>query len=93
MRPFGNAWYKNFPGVTLYKEGLLFQNIIKNAPQKKDVELTFNNLMASSHDGVVDRAYTGLVANFNIEENAANTAKTLEKLIFKKTEATFPNLK
>ena len=90
---FGNAWYKNFPGVTLYKEGLLFQNIIENVPQKKDVELTFNNLMASSHDGVVDRAYTGLVANFNIEENAANTAKTLEKLIFKKTEATFPNLK
>ena len=90
---FGNAWYKDFPGVTQYKENLSFQKIIENVPKKEEIELIFSHLMESSHEGTVDRAYTGLVPNFNVKENAVNTAKILANLIFKKAKVTFSNFK
>ena len=90
---FGNAWYKDFPGVTQYKENLSFQKIIENVPKKEEIESIFSHLMESSHEGTVDRAYTGLVPNFNVKENAVNTAKILANLIFKKAKVTFSNFK
>ena len=45
--------------------------------------------MAFSHDGVIDRAYTDLVTNYNIDTNIHKTAQTISKLILKKEKVTF----
>ena len=64
---FGNAWYRRFPGVTEFFEDISFEEIINNTPNKLDLNLAFDQLMKTSHDGVIDRAYTSLVKNYDKE--------------------------
>ena len=45
--------------------------------------------MALSHDGVIDRANTDLVTDYDIETNINKTAQTISKLILKKEKVTF----
>ena len=90
---FGNAWYRRFPGVTEFFEDISFEEIINNTPNKLDLNLAFDQLMKTSHDGVIDRAYTSLVKNYDKEKNRIDTAKILENLILKKDKITFSSLK
>ncbi len=86
---FGHAWFKDFPGVVKYHENLTYEEIIKQKPNEKLILAKFQNLMALSHDGVIDRAYTNLVANFDIKININKTAQTISKLILRKEKVTF----
>ena len=45
--------------------------------------------MALSHDGVIDRAYTNLVTNYDKNININKTAETISRLILKKEKVTF----
>ena len=45
--------------------------------------------MALSHDGVIDRAYTNLVTNFDIDINNKKTADTISRLILRNEKVTF----
>ena len=86
---FGNAWYKDFPGVIKYNDCLTYEEIIKKSSTEKSLLFKFQKLMAISHDGVIDRAYTNLVKNYDVEENINKTAKSISELILKKQEVTF----
>ena len=86
---FGNAWYKDFPGVIKYNDSLTYEEIIKKSSTEKSLLFKFQKLMAISHDGVIDRAYTNLVKNYDVEENINKTAKSISELILKKQEVTF----
>ena len=86
---FGHAWYKDFPGVIKYNDCLKYEEIIKKVSTEKSLLLKFQKLMAISHDGVIDRAYTNLVKNYDVEENINKTAKSISELILKKQEVTF----
>ena len=65
------------------------QEIIKKSSTEKSLLFKFQKLMAISHDGVIDRAYTNLVKNYDVEENINKTAKSISELILKKQEVTF----
>ena len=86
---FGHAWYKDFPGVIKYNDCLTYEEIIKKSSTEKSLLFKFQKLMAISHDGVIDRAYTNLVKNYDVEENINKTAKSISELILKKQEVTF----
>ena len=86
---FGHAWYKDFPGVIKYNNSLTYEEIIKKSSTEKSLLFKFQKLMAISHDGVIDRAYTNLVKNYDVEENINKTAKSISELILKKQEVTF----
>ena len=86
---FGHAWFKDFPGVTKYHKNLTYAEIIKRKTTEKLILSKFQNLMALSHDGVIDRAYTDLVTDYDIETNIHKTAQTISKLILKKEKVTF----
>ena len=88
---FGHAWYKDFPGVIKYKETLTYKEIIQKPPPPKLMLLKFQKLMALSHEGVIDRAYTKLVTNYDTDSNRYKTAKSISKLILKKEGVTFSN--
>ena len=45
--------------------------------------------MALSHDGVIDRAYTNLVKNYDIDINNKKTAETISRLILRNEKVTF----
>ena len=86
---FGYAWYIDFPGVIKYNDSLTYEEIIKKSSTEKSLLFKFQKLMAISHDGVIDRAYTNLVKNYDVEENINKTAKSISELILKKQEVTF----
>ena len=86
---FGHAWYKDFPGVIKYNDSLTYEEIIKKSSTENSLLFKFQKLMAISHDGVIDRAYTNLVKNYDVEENINKTAKSISELILKKQEVTF----
>ena len=90
---FGHAWYRDFPGVTQFSKQISFEKIINNIPKKNDISLAFGRLIERAHKGVIDRAYTRLAENYNIETNKINTAKILTDLILKEKEVTFTTLK
>ena len=66
-----------------------YEEIIKKSSTEKSLLFKFQKLMAISHDGVIDRAYTNLVKNYDVEENINKTAKSISELILKKQEVTF----
>lgn len=86
---FGHAWFKDFPGVIKYHENLTYEEITKQKPNEKLILAKFQNLMGLSHDGVIDRAYTNLVTNYDINTNINKTAQTISKLILRKEKITF----
>ena len=86
---FGHAWFKDFPGVIKFHEKLTYKEIIKQKPDEKLILSKFQSLMALSHDGVIDRAYTNLVTNFDIDINNKKTADTISRLILRKEKVTF----
>ncbi len=88
---FGNAWYKKFPGVSEFSKNISIQEIIANVPEKNQLSNTFDQLIKSSHDGVIDRAYNGLVKPFDSEENKIVTARIIKKLILGEIKTTFFN--
>ena len=71
------------------RQNLTYEEIIKQKPNEKLILAKFQNLMALSHDGVIDRAYTNLVENYNIKTNVNKTAQTITKLILRKEKITF----
>ena len=70
-------------------EKLTYKEIIKQKPDEKLILSKFQSLMALSHDGVIDRAYTNLVKNFDIDINNKKTADTISKLILRNEKVTF----
>ena len=86
---FGNAWFKDFPGVIKYHEKISYEEIIQKKSNEKLLLSKFQKLIALSHDGVIDRAYTGVVENYDVEDNINKTANTIANLILKKEKFTF----
>ena len=75
--------------ITSLRENLTYKEIVKHKPNEKLLLSKFQNLMALSHDGVIDRAYTNLVTNYDIKTNINKTANTISKLILRKEKVTF----
>ncbi len=86
---FGYAWYRKFSGVSEFRQGISYHDIISNKPKKEELESHFSQLMELSHEGVVDRAYVQLVEEYDAQKNSSNTAKVIENLILKKEKPTF----
>ena len=86
---FGNAWYRDFPGVVRMKEGLTFDEIVTAPLIHEDLEKAAGRLLGALHDGVVDRHYTKLVDQFDEEDNAKAVSQTLAKLIRRERDVVF----
>ena len=86
---FGYAWYRKFSGVSEFRHGLSYHDIISNKPKKVELESHFSQLIELSHEGVIDRAYAQLVEEYDAQKNSSNTAKVIGNLILKKEKPTF----
>ena len=86
---FGYAWYRKFPGVTEFEKGITYQKIVNNKPTPKKLKYKFSELMGNSHNGIVDRAYTNLVNDYNEEENSFETSVIIRDLILNNNNTTF----
>lgn len=66
---FGNVWFKRFPGISVYRDGITLADIMDNAFTHEELEAKFNEVMSKTITGVVDMRYSPIVEDFDELEN------------------------
>lgn len=89
---FGSTWWADAPGVTRYRPGLTFDDVIGNAPDRAAVERFAGVLQARSHKGNVQRQFARADAEQPDEVNAEAIAKTVLDLFAGHVDHTFDRL-
>lgn len=73
---FGNAWYKNLPGMHRFEEGMDFEAV---AASQFDHALLCKNagaLIARCHTGVIEQVYLQNTDSYDVAENLEDVART-----------------
>lgn len=86
---FGQAWYRGFPGVVEWREGLRYDDVLGQSFAHEALERAVGQFIAQCHQGVVDRDYIEIVENFSEEGNIAAVAQILHDLLTGRQQPTF----
>ncbi|MCC5992635.1 MAG: hypothetical protein JJT99_08935 [Rhodobacteraceae bacterium] len=86
---FGKAWYRSFPGVVTYREGLTFEDVAQLSWDHEALERAAGDLLARCHDGVIDRHYRKMLDDHDPVENAASVAQGVLDLLEGRVAPTF----
>ncbi|MEM9765910.1 MAG: hypothetical protein AAF968_26030, partial [Pseudomonadota bacterium] len=86
---FGQAWYGDFPGVTRYREGMAFGEIV--APfEHSRLEAVAGHFVSRLHLGVVDRHYARRAPNAGAGVEPVHAGSAIRDLLLGRIEPTFP---
>lgn len=66
---FGNIWFKRFPGITVYRDGVTLDDIINNDFTHEELEAKFNEVMGKTMSGIVDMRYAEIYDDFDNQKN------------------------
>lgn len=66
---FGNVWFKRFPGISMYEDGMTLSDIMDNKFTHEELEEKFNEVMSKTMPGIVDMRYTEIYDDFDEAEN------------------------
>ena len=78
---FGQAIYKNFPGVVQYRNGLTHEDIMSATFSHAEVELAYAKLARTMVDLVVDADTIHQVNEFSAEENTRALANIINQTV------------
>ncbi|PIV73946.1 MAG: hypothetical protein COW55_10960 [Rhodobacteraceae bacterium CG17_big_fil_post_rev_8_21_14_2_50_65_11] len=86
---FGAAWWSGAPGVTRYRPGLTFDEVLTNTPDRAALEGFVGRLQARSHAGNVQRHFARADHDHPDDETARLVAATVVDLLHGRTPLTF----
>ncbi len=86
---FGATWWAEAPGVTRYRPGISFDEIIANRPERAALERFTGVLQARSHTGYVQRHFAQADTDLPDEQNAQDVARTILALLEGELPLTF----
>ena len=66
---FGDAWYKNFPGVFSYQDNIDIDHIAEHKPDFQEVQNALNMLMSKMGQGIVEASSAVAVSDYSHEKN------------------------
>ncbi len=78
---FGQAVYRNFPGVIQYRDGLTFDDVMSVSFSHADLELAYAKLVHGMVDIVIDPDYIPLVDDFSVEKNTQALADIINRVV------------
>lgn len=78
---FGKAWYRKLPGVLEFRDDLTYEEVVGTAVDHQALEQAVGDLMASGHEGIVDRHYVKMFPDYAEEPNDKKAAETILNLI------------
>lgn len=86
---FGGAWYKSFPGVFQWFDGINLEVISNHQFNHSELEAAAGNLHAACHPGIIELLYKNRAQSYSEEENVKRVANTLLKLLTGEIPLTF----
>ena len=66
---FGEAWYRNLPGVFDYRQGVSFQDVVNYKIDYNELENKVAELMKKMGAGIVNQDFLEVFPDYNEEEN------------------------
>ncbi len=78
---FGQAVYKDFPGVTQYRDGVVLEDIMSAHFSHAELELAYAKLVHGMVDVVVDPNYIPSIDNFSAEKNTRALASIINQVV------------
>ncbi len=78
---FGQAMYKDFPGVIEYQDRLTFDDVMSVRFSHAEIELAYAKLVHSMVDVVVDANHIQLIDNFSVKRNTQALANIINQTI------------
>ena len=79
---FGNAWYRDFSGITKFNSKLTFEEWINSKrTTKSTIVKELDKLLMKTGKGIVDPDYLHLVRNFDVAESAKTYAESINKYL------------
>jgi hypothetical protein len=89
---FGNAWYKNLPGIFRFHEGMDFTQVAAATVDHALLCQQAGALIARCHTGVIEQVYLENTDSYDPEDNTNEVAKTTLGLLRGDIALTFPGL-
>jgi hypothetical protein len=86
---FGQAWYRGFPGVQQWREGLSYDEIVATPVDHAALEAAVGGFVARCHRGVVDGDYIEIVDGYSEDANVDRVAAVIADLLTGKLLPTF----
>ena len=86
---FGMPWYRNLPGVFVYQESLKYEDICKATFDHANLERHAGWLISHLHKGVVSRAASRQIGDFDWESNVYTVSNTIYDVIEGRIDTTF----
>ena len=86
---FGIPWYRSFPGVIEYRDGVTFDEIMGQNWERSELEERLGALLYRSHEGIVVPGYEALVQDYDEARNIEKVAHVIHGLLMGKIETTF----
>lgn len=78
---FGQAVYKDFPGVIQYRTGLTLDDIMSLSFSHDELELAYAKQFHNLVDLVIDSNYIHLVEDFSVEKNTQLLANIINQVV------------
>jgi hypothetical protein len=85
---FGKAWYRGLEGVHEWHDGISYKEIIQPFSHAI-LEQSAGDLIARSHEGVVDRHYTKIVKDYDEQSNDIKVAEEILGLLERRIPHSF----
>lgn len=86
---FGGAWYKSFPGVFHWHQGIDLEAIAMHQFDHSDLESAAGDLQAACHPGIIELLYKDRAKDYSETDNVKAVAATVLKLLKNETPVTF----
>jgi hypothetical protein len=86
---FGGGWWKSFPGVTWFHEGVDLEAVSRTTFPHERLEHAAGQLISRCHDGVIELLYRKMKSSLDEAANAATAAKGILDLLEGRVPFTF----
>ena len=86
---FGSAWYRSFPGIFQWQEGMDLEKIAKFTFPHEAIEQAAGNLIARCHPGIIELIYEERAKDLDQEANVDQVSLVLDELLSGQQATTF----
>lgn len=86
---FGGAWYKDFPGVVQWRDGLDLEAIADSTFPHEGLEAAMGRLQGRCHPGIIELLYKERSKDIDLDANAQQVAATIRELLEGERPMTF----